>query len=76
MAKGELPEGSTWADLALFPKTDAEALQPSETRPLSLAKCDAKLLASALRARLDPLVDAVLLPTSLAFAARRPRSTR
>lgn len=48
MSKGELPpEFNCWAFLALLPKKDSAALQASETRPLSLANCDAKLLASA-----------------------------
>lgn len=47
--------------------TDADALQASETRPLSLANCDAKRLASARRAQLGSLVGAVLSPRQFGF---------
>lgn len=72
MSTGSLPPAVNWAYLALLPKTGTEALQAGDTRPLSMANCDSKLLASALRTRLDPLVDRAL--SSRQFGFRRSAS--
>lgn len=60
LERGEVPAEFNWAFLALLPKVDEAALAAGDTRPLSLANCDAKLLATALKERLSPLVDAAL----------------
>lgn len=63
---GELPEVFDLVFLALVPNKRLPCFTgESHEAPLSLANCDAKLLASALRVRLNPLVDRIISPRQL-----------
>lgn len=62
----ESDEGALGIPRPTLPRSESEALQAAEARPLSLANSGSTLLASALQGR-DPVVDSVLSPRQFVF---------